>query len=141
MYLRLPVVNPRTDSGQDALIVQIETDAGISGIGEVDSAPMAVKGLIEGPYSHPLICGLGELLIGEDPLRTEFLWHKMYRQNIYAGRRGVPVGHQGQGPGAAGLETAGRGIPRPHPRLRQRPLRVDPRRDAQPRGALPRPGF
>ncbi len=91
LYLRLPAVNPRTDSGQDALIVRVETDTGIHGIGEVDSAPMAVKGLIEGPYSHPLICGLGELLVGEDPLRTEFLWQKMYRQNIYAARRGVGI--------------------------------------------------
>ena len=91
LYLRLPAVDARTDSGQDALIVRVETDAGVHGIGEVDSAPMAVKGLIEGPYSHPLICGLGELLIGEDPLQTEYLWHKMYRQNIYASRRGVGI--------------------------------------------------
>ena len=91
IYVRLPAVNPRTDSGQDALIVRVETDAGIDGIGEVDSAPMAVKGIIDGPYSHPLICGLGEILVGEDPFRTEYLWQKMYRQNIYAARRGVGI--------------------------------------------------
>ncbi len=91
LYLRLPDVKSQTDSGQDALIVRVETDAGLHGIGEVDSAPMAVKGLIDGPYSHPLICGLGQLLIGEDPLQTEYLWHKMYRQNIYASRRGVGI--------------------------------------------------
>ena len=52
IYLRLPDVKAQTDSGQDALIVRIHTDEGITGIGEVDSAPLAVKGVIEGPFSH-----------------------------------------------------------------------------------------
>ncbi len=91
LYVRLPQVKKQTDSGQDALIVRIETDAGLYGIGEVDSSPMAVKGLIEGPYCHPLSSGLRELLIGEDPLQTEYLWNKMYYQNIYGGRRGIAI--------------------------------------------------
>ena len=48
LYLRQPEVKLQCDSGQDALIVRVETDAGITGIGEVDSSPMAVKGAIEG---------------------------------------------------------------------------------------------
>ncbi len=88
-YLRLPQVKEQCDSGQDALIVQVHTDAGITGIGEVDSAPMAAKGAIEGPFSHTTACGLGQLVVGEDPFETEYLWHKMYRGNIYGGRRGV----------------------------------------------------
>jgi L-rhamnonate dehydratase len=91
LYLRLPQVKEQCDSGQDALIVKVTTDAGITGIGEVDSSPLAVKGVIEGPFSHTTACGLRELLIGEDPLETEYLWHKMYRRNIYAGRRGIGV--------------------------------------------------
>jgi hypothetical protein len=79
------------DSGQDALIVRVSTDAGITGIGEVDSAAAAVKGLIEGPFYHTTAAGLRELLIGEDPFETEYLWYKMYRGNIYAGRRGVGI--------------------------------------------------
>jgi L-alanine-DL-glutamate epimerase-like enolase superfamily enzyme len=89
IYLRLPQVKEQCDSGQDALIVQVHTDAGITGIGEVDSAPMAAKGAIEGPFSHTTACGLAQLVIGEDPFETEYLWHKMYRGNIYGGRRGV----------------------------------------------------
>jgi L-rhamnonate dehydratase len=91
IYLRLPRVKEQCDSGQDALIVRITTDAGIVGYGEVDSNPMAVKGAIEGPFSHTTATGLAHVLIGEDPLRTEYLWHKMYRANIYGGRRGVGV--------------------------------------------------
>ena len=89
LYLRLPEVKEQADSGQDAVIVRIDTDAGVSGIGEVDSAPMAVKGMIEGPYCHSITTGLRETLLGEDPFRTEYLWHKMYHKNVYAGRRGL----------------------------------------------------
>jgi L-rhamnonate dehydratase len=89
IYLRLPDVKEQCDSGQDALIVKISTDAGVTGIGEVDSAPLAVKGAIEGPFSHTTAAGLGQIVLGEDPLQTEFLWHKMYRYNIYGGRSGV----------------------------------------------------
>jgi L-alanine-DL-glutamate epimerase-like enolase superfamily enzyme len=90
-YLRSDVVRDRADSGQDALIVVVETDAGISGLGEVDSAPLAVKGVIEAPYSHAVTAGLRSLVIGEDPFETEKIWHKMYRQNIYSGRRGIAI--------------------------------------------------
>src|SRR5258708_14536575 len=88
IYLRQPEVKFQCDSGQDALIVRVKTDAGITGIGEVDSNPMAVKGAIEGPFSHTTACGLGQVVTGEDPFETEKLWHKMYRANIYGGRRG-----------------------------------------------------
>ena len=91
IYVRQSQVKQQCDSGQDALLVRISTDAGITGIGEVDSSPMAVKGAIEGPYSHTITSGLRELLIGEDPFQTEYLWHKMYRQNIYSGRRGIAI--------------------------------------------------
>src|SRR5579883_2097918 len=91
IYLRQPEVKFQCDSGQDALIVRVETDAGIAGIGEVDSAPLAVKGIIDGPFSHTTACGLGQVVTGEDPFETEKIWHKMYRANIYGGRRGVGV--------------------------------------------------
>ena len=91
IYLRQREVKQQCDSGQDALIVRVFTDAGVTGLGEVDSSPIAVKGAIEGPYSHTITSGLRELLIGEDPLETEYLWHKMYRQNIYSGRRGIAI--------------------------------------------------
>jgi len=91
LYLRQPQVRGLCDSGQDALIVKVTTDAGITGIGEVDSSPMAVKGTIEGPFSHTTATGLREVVIGEDPFETEYLWHKMYRANIYAGRRGIGI--------------------------------------------------
>jgi L-alanine-DL-glutamate epimerase-like enolase superfamily enzyme len=89
IYVRMPQVKERCDSGQDALIVKVHTDEGITGIGEVDSAPLAAQAMILGPYSHTASSGLRHLLIGEDPFATEYLWNKMYRANIYAGRFGI----------------------------------------------------
>jgi L-rhamnonate dehydratase len=91
LYLRQSQVRHQCDSGQDALVVRVTTDAGIVGIGEVDSSPLAAKSCIEGPFSHTLTSGLRELLIGEDPLKTEYLWYRMYNSNIYAGRRGIAI--------------------------------------------------
>src|SRR5260370_34260726 len=88
IYLRQPEVKELCDSGQDALIVRVETDAGITGIGEVDSNPMGAKGIIEGPFSHTTAAGLGGLIVGEDPLETEKIWHKMYPGHIYGGGAG-----------------------------------------------------
>jgi L-alanine-DL-glutamate epimerase-like enolase superfamily enzyme len=89
IYLRLPAVKEQCDSGQDALIVRVHTDAGITGLGEVDSSPMAVKGAIDGPFSHTTTTGLAHVVVGEDPFEIERLWHKMYRANIYSGRSGA----------------------------------------------------
>lgn len=91
IYLRLPEVKWQADSGQDAIVVRIETDAGITGIGEVDSSPLGVRGVIDGPYSHAITCGLGHLITGEDPFETEKLWYKMYQANVYAGRFGIAI--------------------------------------------------
>ena len=89
IYVRSNNVKDQCDSGQDALIVRVHTDEGISGVGEVDSAPLAAQGAILGPYSHSVTSGLKRLLIGEDPFQTEYLWHKMFRENVYGGRFGV----------------------------------------------------
>ncbi|MCL4797707.1 MAG: hypothetical protein KJZ84_24295 [Bryobacteraceae bacterium] len=91
IYVRQQQVKVQCDSGQDALIVKVTTDAGITGIGEVDSNPLGAKGVIEGPFSHTTAAGLASLIIGEDPFETEKIWRKMYRGNIYGGRRGVAI--------------------------------------------------
>lgn len=91
IYVRLPEIKAQADSGQDAIIVKVSTDAGIVGIGEIDSAPLAVKGILEGPYSHTVSKGLKNVLIGQDPFATEYLWQRMYDENVYVGRRGIAI--------------------------------------------------
>lgn len=89
LYLRLPEVNDRADGTQDTLIVRVHTDAGIVGIGEVDSSPLVAKAIIEAPMSHFIAKGLAACVIGEDPLEIELLWEKMYRGSIFFGRGGA----------------------------------------------------
>jgi len=89
--LRVPSVEQKTASSQDAVLVRIRTDSGLEGIGEADSQPEVVKAIIDAPFSHNIACGLRQLLIGENPLETERLWQKMYRRTLYFGRSSVTI--------------------------------------------------
>ena len=89
--LRVPSVEQKTASSQDAVLVRIRTDTGLEGIGEADSQPEVVKAIIDAPFSHNIACGLRQLLIGENPLETERLWQKMYRRTMYFGRSSVAI--------------------------------------------------
>lgn len=71
IYVRLGEGKQQCDGGQDALIIKVHTHEGIAGFGEIDSSPLAVKRLIDGPCSHTLCCGLKQLLNGEDPFETD----------------------------------------------------------------------
>src|SRR3954463_13235589 len=89
--LRIPSVEQRTASSQDAVLVRIRTDDGLEGIGEADSQPEVVKAIIDAPFSHNIACGLRELLVGENALETERLWQKMLRRTQYFGRSSVTI--------------------------------------------------
>ncbi|HEX5327055.1 MAG TPA: mandelate racemase/muconate lactonizing enzyme family protein [Acetobacteraceae bacterium] len=91
IYLRQPNIEQRTDSSQDALLVKIETDAGITGWGEVDGCPAVAKAVIEAGYSHTQVNGLRAILMGQDPLATTRLWNKMYAETLYYGRSGAAI--------------------------------------------------
>lgn len=89
IYLRLPDVNAlRCDGTQDTLLVRVHTDEGISGIGEVDSAPTVARAVIDAPSSHLIANGLKDLIMGMDPFEIELIWHKMYQGTLYYGRTG-----------------------------------------------------
>ncbi len=79
------------DGSQDDLVVLVHTDAGITGIGEVDSAPDVVAALIRQDSSHAVAHSLRSVLVGRDPLDVEGAWDAMYRGIIYVGRRGIAI--------------------------------------------------
>ncbi len=62
-------------------VVEIECDDGTVGIGNAALAPHAVKAAID-TYLKPL-------LIGTDPLDSEYIWQSMYRRTLPWGRKGV----------------------------------------------------
>jgi L-alanine-DL-glutamate epimerase-like enolase superfamily enzyme len=63
------------------LVVELELDDGTIGIGNAALAPHAVKTTID-TYLRPL-------LIGADPMDSEYLWQSMYRRTLPFGRKGI----------------------------------------------------
>jgi len=62
--------------GLTETVVAVDTDAGITGYGQGGTPDM--------------LCYSGGNLINEDPMRTEYLWQRMYRSSIYpAGRERI----------------------------------------------------
>ena len=91
IHLRLPAVNERADGSQDTLVVKVHTDAGIIGIGEVDSSPGVAKAIIDAPLSHKISRGLADCVLGQDPFEIERLIHRMYEGTIFFGRQGAVI--------------------------------------------------
>jgi len=89
--LRQPDVKPIADGVQDLLVVEVITDEGIVGIGEVHTSPYIARAVIEAPLSHVSSCGLKQVVLGRDPLEREVLWDAMYRLSAVYGRRGVAI--------------------------------------------------
>jgi L-alanine-DL-glutamate epimerase-like enolase superfamily enzyme len=87
--LRYPCARPFASAGsyftaRTALLVFVETDAGLTGVGEATLAagPAGVTQVVIEEELTPM-------LLGEDPLCVEFLWQRMYRRSFRHGRRGV----------------------------------------------------
>lgn len=91
IHLRLPDVNDRCDGSQETLLVKVHTDAGIIGVGEVDSCSHVARAIIEAPLSHKICRGLAECVVGEDPIEIDRLIHRMYEGTIYFGRQGAVI--------------------------------------------------
>ena len=78
-------------SAQDDLVVVVHTDEGITGIGETDTNPWVARACIRATGTHCMGLGLEEMLIGEDPLRPEAIWQKLYSGSKMTGRRGALI--------------------------------------------------
>jgi L-alanine-DL-glutamate epimerase-like enolase superfamily enzyme len=100
------------DGSQDGVLVRVHTDAGITGLGEIDSSPWVAKAIIEAPASHKLCNGLASLLVGENPLEIGRLWQKMYKGSLYFGRRGAAI-HAISGVEIALWDIAGKAAGKP----------------------------
>src|SRR5438309_5683779 len=91
IHLRLPDVNERCDGSQETLLVKVFTDAGLTGIGEVDSSATVAKAIIEAPLSHKICRGLAECVLGHDPFEIDRLVQRMIDGSIYFGRQGAAI--------------------------------------------------
>ena len=62
LHYRLPVVKEVADGTQDCLLVRVQTDAGISGLGEVVSGSYVARAVVEAPQSAPFRHGLAHIV-------------------------------------------------------------------------------
>jgi len=90
--LKLPEISTAADGTQDDLIIVVETDEGITGYGEVDTAPTVGIAVVEAHMSHGTCYGLKEVVVGSDPFDYEQIWNAMWAKTYYYGRTG-PVMH------------------------------------------------
>jgi len=90
--LKLPEISSAADGTQDDLIIIVETDEGITGYGEVDTAPVVGKAVVDAYMSHGTCYGLREVVTGADPFDYEQIWNDMWAKTYYYGRSG-PVMH------------------------------------------------
>ena len=110
----------RTDLGtkvkSDAVLILVDTDEGLTGMGASLGSPETVSAIVK--YD------LAPALVGEDPIYSEFLWEKMYNGSRWKpalerghsqpmdGRRGVTmeavagVGHRHMGREVSGARPA-----------------------------------
>jgi L-alanine-DL-glutamate epimerase-like enolase superfamily enzyme len=116
MVLRLPRVTAEADGTQDTCIVRIDTDASVSGWGEVDSCPEAAKAVIDAPRSHKNCIGLAECLRGGDPLALEACNHAMRVAASYYAHGGIAV-HAMAGVEMALWDLVGKALGQPVYRL------------------------
>ncbi|MBX8633339.1 MAG: mandelate racemase/muconate lactonizing enzyme family protein [Thermoplasmata archaeon] len=80
-----------SDSAQDTVVIEVHSDEGITGIGEVDATPSVIKTYVDMPSSHDISMSVKKLVIGENPLDIERIWRKLYQRTLMAGRRGIGV--------------------------------------------------
>jgi L-alanine-DL-glutamate epimerase-like enolase superfamily enzyme len=80
-----------TSSAQDTVVVEIETDEGLVGIGETDLNAWVARACIEAPGTHTMDRGLKAMLLGRDPLDPEAIWQELYVGTAMTGRRGALI--------------------------------------------------
>ena len=123
MVLRLPEVTTACDGTQDTCLIRVETDAGITGWGEVDSCPSVVKAIVDAPLSHQICNGLRNALRGADPLAIDACMAQMGEVTNYYGRTAAGA-HAQSGVNIALWDILGKACERPVYQLLGGPYRT-----------------
>lgn len=77
------------DGSWDDCVLVVHTDGGLVGVGETESMAPAIQAIVHGPSAHNHARSLSAILTGADPCDPEQLWHRMYEETDYVGRRGL----------------------------------------------------
>jgi D-galactarolactone cycloisomerase len=75
-------------SSRGATLVEVETDEGVTGWGEALCQGLQPPEIAAAAINH----ALKDLVVGQDPLQPEVLWHRMYHHTRDYGQKGAVVG-------------------------------------------------
>jgi L-rhamnonate dehydratase len=79
------------DGSYDDCVLVVQTDSGLTGIGETESMAPAIQAIVRGPSAHSHARSLSAVLVGADPRDPVELWHRMFESTDYLGRRGLTM--------------------------------------------------
>ena len=79
------------DGSSETVVVRVMDDEGLTGIGEADAPPEAVRDLVLMADSHAWSRGLRGMLVGRDPFEIGALHDELYEGTIYHARRGLGI--------------------------------------------------
>jgi L-alanine-DL-glutamate epimerase-like enolase superfamily enzyme len=85
--LYAPEVEAERSGTHSTCVIRVHTDEGIEGIGQVEAPSLVIHAFIKTKEWN----GLEKVLVGENPLQIERLWHKMYASMWLHGRRGAGI--------------------------------------------------
>ncbi len=89
--LRIPRIAEVFDGTQDVLVVEVTTESGLTGLGEVVSSSYVAKAIIEAPRSGAGRHGLSEAIVGMDATDIDAVRRQMYEEAAWYGRRGAAI--------------------------------------------------
>jgi len=78
------LVKASTSYWGEYLFVEVTTDEGVSGWGEITSTTKSANRALAA-----ILRQVGDRIIGDDPSRIEYIWHKIFRGFTYMGSRGA----------------------------------------------------
>ncbi len=78
------LVKASTSYWGEYLFVEVTTDEGVSGWGEITSTTKSANRALAA-----ILRQVGDRILGDDPSRIEYIWHKIFRGFTYMGSRGA----------------------------------------------------
>jgi len=81
--------NAFAEGEEETLLVRITDEDGTYGIGESVCTPKVIQAMIEQETIHFWSQGIGDLLVGADPVEARALYDRIYHGSFYHGRRGT----------------------------------------------------
>ena len=89
--LSVPDRADKADATQATAVIEVETDEGITGIGEASTSPWIVETIVNAPVSNVKVRGLRDIVVGRDPFDVGAIWDDCFHGTYGFGRKGAAI--------------------------------------------------